>query len=129
MSPPNVSGESAPQPPSKGRAAPDLPVTTDPATRRLSDKILAAFNHAYAVGEFEVANLLRSALVAGEAKRAGVTDQRRGHDPLYQAELWVAFVEARNDYRGLCKTATQDAKTVETALTAMRDAYRRWSAI
>ena len=31
-------------------------------TRRLSDKVLAAFNHAYATGEVDVASKLRAVL-------------------------------------------------------------------
>jgi len=37
---------------------------------RLSDKILAAFNHAYSVGEYEIAKQLKAALVKNE-KLAG----------------------------------------------------------
>ena len=107
----------------------DFSGAPDAATRRLSDKILSAFNHAYAVGEFEVANLLRGALIAGEAKKGTLVDQRRRHDPLYQADLWVAFVEARNDYRGLCESQNHDVPTADAALSAMKDAYRRWSVI
>ena len=38
--------------------------------RRLNDKILAAFNHAYSVGEYEIAKQLKAALVKNE-KLAG----------------------------------------------------------
>ncbi len=124
MSPPNGSSQPAPR-----SVVQDFPGMPDVATRRLSDKILAAFNHAYAVGEFEVANMLRAALIAGEAKAGALPDQRHGHDPLYQADLWVAFVEARNDYRGLCDAAGDNATNVETALGALKDAYRRWSMV
>lgn len=125
MSPPNGSSPHAAMRP----VVQDFPGTPDVATRRLSDKILAAFNHAYAVGEFEVANMLRAALIAGEAKAGAPPDQRHGHDPLYQADLWVAFVEARNDYRGLCDAADDNATNVETALAALKDAYRHWSMV
>jgi len=123
MNPPNATSPSAPT----VRSAPDIPGVPDAAARRLSDKILAAFNHAYAVGELEVAELLRSALVAGEAKRDGVADQRRGPDPLCRADLWVAFVEARNDYRALRDVANGGTVDTDTALGAMKEAYRRWS--
>ncbi len=121
MSPPNGSDQPG--------AMKEFSGVPDAATRRLSDKILSAFNHAYALGEFEVANLLRSALIAGEAKKGALADRRRGHDALYRADLWVAFVEARNDYRGLCDTANDDAGTVDAAMGAMKDAYRRWSMV
>ncbi len=124
MSPPNGSRQSAPR-----SVVQDFSGTPDVATRRLNDKILAAFNHAYAVGEFEVANMLRAALIVGEAKAGVQPDQRHGYDPLCQADLWVAFVEARNDYRGLCGAADDNATNVETALAAMKDAYRSWSMV
>ena len=125
MSPPNGSIPHAAMRP----VTQDFPGAQDVATRRLSDKILAAFNHAYAVGEFEVANMLRSALMAGEAKSGALSNQRQDHDPLYHADLWVAFVDARNDYRGFCASAADDAGSAETALGALKDAYRRWSMV
>lgn len=125
MSPPNGSSPHAALRP----VAQEIPGMPDVATRRLSDKILAAFNHAYAVGEFEVANMLRSALIAGEAKGGALPDKRHGQDPLHQADLWVAFVEARNDYRGLCDSDDGNATNVETALASLKDAYRRWSMV
>lgn len=134
MSPPNASSRSAapdrggPEiPAAVDRAARGIPGAPDAASRRLSDKILAAFNHAYAVGAFEVADLLRSALVAGEAHKDGFTDQRRGRDPLCRADLWVAFVDARNGYRAMRDGANRDAGDTGAALAAMKDAYRRWS--
>ena len=99
--------------------------------RRLSDKILAAFNHAYAVGEDDVAIKLRDALSLNEGKSAQHARkggyERVGYDPLGQADLWVAFVEARNGYKTACETDRSDAAVIATTLESMKDAYRRWS--
>lgn len=97
------------------------------ATRRLSDKILSAFSHAYAVGETEIARQLRAALVASEAGCGGSAEQRRDYDPLGQADLWVAFVEARDGYKRARTAEGDDGAAVAVALDAMKAAYRRWS--
>ena len=66
--------------------------------RRLSDKILAAFNHAYAVGEIEMASRLREILARLDKDQAEGEGQRRdGAIALCQADLWIEFVEVRND--------------------------------
>ena len=101
--------------------------------RRLTDKILSAFNHAYATGEFEVASVLRSAL----AKCAGQTIEcaddvggdRRSTGALAQADLWVRYVNARNAFRSATDPESgANPTTVDMALDRMKDAYRRWSA-
>ncbi len=96
-------------------------------SRRLSDKILNAFNHAYAVGENEIANKLKIALEANEARRSGPTDHRATYDPLGQAEKWVAFVEARNRYKQVSTTAETESVAAIEALEAMKETYRLWS--
>ena len=96
--------------------------------RRLSDKILAAFNHAYAVGEIEMAARLREVLARLDKDQAEGDGQRRdGAIALCQADLWIDFVEARNDYRINCDKPGMDAGVVQTSLDAMKDAYQRWS--
>jgi hypothetical protein len=96
-------------------------------SRRLSDKILNAFNHAYAVGENEIANKLKIALEANEARRGGPTDHRATYDPLGQAEKWVAFVEARNRYKQVSTTAETESVAAIEALEEMKETYRLWS--
>ena len=95
--------------------------------RRLADKILAAFNHAYAVGAVDVAESLRRILEEVESLNRRDRRKRRNADTLDQAALWMAFVEARNRY----KQATGDGETTadETAraLGEMKEAYKRWS--
>ena len=95
-------------------------------TRRLSDKILTAFNHAYAMGEVEIAEQLRRVLIENENGH-GVAEKRDSHDPLGQAERWVAFVEARNQYKWVCQNHPSEPAAVEDALLAMKEAYQRWS--
>ena len=98
------------------------------ASRRLSDKILAAFSHAYAVGETEVATKLKEALATSESKHAHAGDKRKSYDPLGQADMWVAFIEARNAYRTLAESRNADPDRLAGALDEMKEAYRRWSA-
>ena len=96
--------------------------------RRLADKVLAAFNHAYAVGAHDVARSLRDVLATVEAQDPFTMQRRQGNQATAQADHWVAFVEARNVYRSAAQDMGADAGTVERALAAMKDAYRRWSA-
>ena len=95
--------------------------------RRLSDKILAAFTHAYAVGEQDVAKKLKTALAANE-KNAGATKNRRAGDgAVGQADLWVKFVDARDGYKKACDKKGANAASIAAALDDMKDAYRQWS--
>ncbi len=97
-------------------------------SRRLSDKVLAAFNHAYAVGEIDVAAQLREILAKLERDRV-VTYSERKATPvaLGHADLWVEFVEARNDYRMACEDETLDAEGLARFLDKMKHAYQSWS--
>ncbi|MDX1483793.1 MAG: hypothetical protein R3229_04860 [Alphaproteobacteria bacterium] len=94
--------------------------------RRLSDKILAAFNHAYASGAHKVAERLRTVLADVE-KSERVEHDRRTTSAVSQADLWVAFVEARNSYNDLVSRGDAPAEQVEIALNDMKDAYRLWA--
>ena len=97
-------------------------------TRRLSDKVLAAFNHAYAIGETDVAGQLRSVLQVTEAKRP-TADHRAVYNAVNHADLWVGFVDARNRYRTLSDKKSAKAAELDAALEAMKEAYRAWSEI
>ena len=96
-------------------------------TRRLSDKILNAFNHAYAVGETDIARHLRRILVRNERGHNGDRARQDGCDAVARADLWVAFVEARNEYRAVSARKRASEKQIDQALQNMKDAYRRWS--
>lgn len=106
----------------------DAAASRTQASRRLSDKILAAFSHAYAVGETDVALKLKDALAASESKHARPGEKRRSYDPLGQADMWVAFIEARNTYKALSESRSGDPERLAAALDGMKEAYRRWSA-
>lgn len=96
--------------------------------RRLSDKILAAFNHAYAAGEEEIAYRLHDALVAAEQQARLQHPERRIGTALQQAGLWVAYVDARNLYLGVAQDRAADRTMVEAAEARMAQSYRNWSA-
>ncbi len=88
--------------------------------RRLSDKVLAAFNHAYAQGRAEVADLLLQSLnqcrqIEGEARTGAA---------LEKARLWMLFVQARDRYAELRKKGGAGAAE---AARLMTEAYRRWA--
>lgn len=94
--------------------------------RRLTDKLLAAFDHAYAIGAHEIASRLRSILAdVDEAERAAY-DRRRA-TALVPADLWVAFVEARGAYNRIVADKSAEERVVESALEDMKEAYGRWS--
>ena len=95
--------------------------------RRVSDKILAAFSHAYAVSEFDTATKLRNILVEHEAEYAAPGERRKRSDPVAQADLWVAFIEARNCYNSISEKKGVSQDRIETALTEMKNAYQIWS--
>ena len=111
-----------------------LAITSDTGipryNRRLSDKILAAFNHAYAMGEIEIASGIREVLARLDSDVPEGPEQRRdGAIALCQADLWIEFVEARNGYRTACDKPGTDSATVATSLETMKDAYKRRSAL
>lgn len=93
---------------------------------RLSDKILAAFNQAYASGVLDTARHLR-ALLAEVERRERVANDRHGIGAVEKADLWVAFVDARNRYNALSVRKDSVPVHLETAIAAMMDAYRAWS--
>ncbi len=97
--------------------------------RRLSDKILAAFNHAYAVGEAATAAKLRNILVEHEAEKGGPEDRRGSGNPVAHADLWVAFVETRNHYNSISQDKRAGQSRLDKALADMKDAYHLWAQV
>jgi hypothetical protein len=95
--------------------------------RRLADKILAAFNHAYAAGEAAIAEQLHGLLADVEARARHAHPERRGESALDNAERWVGFVEARNRYRACSERPDLDPQATAEALEAMKQAYKLWS--
>jgi hypothetical protein len=95
--------------------------------RRLTDKILAAFNHAYAMGEMEIARTLWECLVAAE--KLGQQHQRRHpNQAVGLAAEWVSFVDARDRYREASRARPADPGEASDAFRSMRDAYQSWLA-
>ena len=99
-----------------GADAAMTPPLGDTATR-LNEKILEAFNHAYAIGATEIAARLRALLEGPEP----------GTDLLSRAQRWTAFVEARDAYRKLLGDPAGDSDAADRALAAMKETYRLWS--
>ncbi len=95
--------------------------------RRLSDKILTAFNHAYSVGEYDIAKQLKAALANNEKQAGPHKEMRKFYDPLGEAERWIGFVHTRNGYRTACDKINNDPNAVAEALESMKKAYRLWS--
>lgn len=95
--------------------------------RRLTDKILAAFNHAYSMGETELADMLWNSLVASEKISQRQHARRRPNQAIELAAKWIAFVDARNHYRAL-SDGDNSATTSEAsqAFQAMKTAYLAW---
>ena len=112
-----------------GSPAIGRPAPRNEITRRLSDKILSAFNHAYAIGESDIADKLREVLAFNEKSSQVEVEQRGGCDPLGRADLWVAFVEARNRYKKVCNRRGADDDAANKSLETMKDAYQRWSSV
>ncbi len=105
----------------------NVSIGTPKRDRRLSDKILAAFSHAAAEGAPAVAALLLRALEEAERDIDGAGNQRRRGGALLQAELWVEFVEARDNFRRDFYAEAPDPTEVERSRVEMMDAYKRWS--
>lgn len=108
-----------------GQIARDLGRPDD--TRRLSDKILAAFNHAYSVGEVDIARRLHAALALVETRSRAEHPERRAAGALNEADLWVAYIESRNSFHAARERGEADGAEAAAALEAMKLAYRRWS--
>ncbi len=94
--------------------------------RRLSDKILAAFNHAYASGAHKVAERLRNVLADVELVERD-KHNRRADSAVSQADLWIGFIEARNGYNALISAKDAPPQDVEGALESMKESYRVWA--
>ncbi len=94
--------------------------------RRLTDKVLAAFNHAYATGAREIADQLRGVLTNVDRKERALHKERQ-QTAVGQADLWIEFVETRDAYNAALADQEGQAKALEGALEDMRRAHQRWS--
>lgn len=98
-------------------------------SRRLTDKILAAFSHAYSIGEVDLAERLKEILVGADEREMSPGSGRRGARAVEQAESWVEFVESRNRYREAKEASGEEATPTMAAFDEMKQAYRRWSSM
>lgn len=96
-------------------------------SRRLSDKVLAAFNHAYAAGERDIARQLRAVLADVEARMRALGRKPRDGDALADAGRWTRFVDARDRYHAVKDDPRFESSAVGEALGEMKDAFRSWS--
>ncbi len=94
--------------------------------RRLTDKVLCAFNHAYATGAHEIADRLKGVLTEVDRKERAQHGERQ-QTAVGQADLWIEFVEARDAYNAALADKAGKAKELEDALKGMRRAHQRWS--
>lgn len=96
-------------------------------SRRITDKVLAAFNHAYVLEEIELAQKLWEALVLAEEVSLRQHSRRRPNQAIELAERWVELVDARSRYQKLSKDpVTAATPEAEEAYADMRIAYRAW---
>jgi hypothetical protein len=87
--------------------------------RRLSDKILAAFNHAYAQGRRDIADqLLQSLNLCRDLEGAD-----RVSGALEQARLWMFYVQARDRFAAM---EADGSSALEEAKRALTEAYAAW---
>lgn len=95
--------------------------------RRLTDKILDAFTHAYSIGETDVAKRLRAILVEVEEQGMRRYPGQRGSEAAEQADDWIRFVEARDTYRRIAQSSRAEPDQISVALEQMKEAYKHWS--
>jgi hypothetical protein len=95
--------------------------------RRLTDKVLAAFNHAYAAGERDIARQLRAILDEIERRVKKLGRKRHSNGAVDDADRWIIFVDARDRYREVSKDPRFSSSEVGEALDEMKEAFRIWS--
>jgi hypothetical protein len=96
-------------------------------SRRITDKVLAAFNHAYVLEEIELAQKLWEALVLAEEASLRQHSRRRPNQSIELAEKWVGLVDARQKHQKIAKDPAQSATPeADEAYADMRMAYRAW---
>ncbi|MGB8274975.1 MAG: hypothetical protein WCF16_06855 [Alphaproteobacteria bacterium] len=95
--------------------------------RRLADKILTAFNHAYATGEIDIAQDLHAALEKLEQRQRTEGPSPRSKSLVADAKLWTGFVDARDRYQSISNDPDANDEAVAEALADMKEAFRLWS--
>lgn len=91
--------------------------------RRVSDRLLAAHNHAYACGNRRVAAELREILALIENDER-IRNNRRCTTAVERASRWTAFVDAREAYEGAVNAI--DPGRAQAARLRMHMAQELW---
>ncbi len=100
---------------------PDLETGSPRYDRRLSDKILAAFTQAYALGRLDVADRLLEVLNLCSEQDG----PERGGPVLARAKAWMIYVQARNRCNQLSMSGA-DQPEAKAAQAEMKAAERAW---
>ena len=97
-------------------------------SRRLTDKILAAYNHALALEYVDVAASLLDVLRKSEAIRTAKYPNSSGPTVLELAGLWQLFIAAKRDFFNAASApaSLSDDKIAELA-ERTAEAYQMWS--
>jgi hypothetical protein len=105
-------------------AVPEQDATGRPfRQRRVSDRLLAAHNHAYASGNRRVASDLREILALIETDER-IRHNRRSTTAVERATRWTSFVDAREAYEGA--TSGADRGRAQAARLRMHMAQELW---
>ena len=95
--------------------------------RRLTDKILAAFTHAYALDEVELASALYACLVKAEGVTEDENQDRSENQSLGLAQYWIKLVDSKRRYEAILSNGgvPEDPKAKDMQ-TKMREAFAAW---
>ena len=95
--------------------------------RRLTDKILAAFTHAYVMDEVELASTLYAGLVFAQDVHEHEAEERAQNQALTLAQYWIRLVDSKRRYEAMLSQGGEagDPKA-EQARNEMRVAFNAW---
>jgi hypothetical protein len=106
-------------------AAPGQDVIGQPAQqRRVSDRLLAAHNYAYATGSRKLAVELQEILELIESDER-ITYNRRGVDALERARRWTALVDAREAYEIASEEGSVGLQAVRLRMHMAQELWRK----
>lgn len=104
--------------------------------RRLSDKVLAAHNHAYAIGERDLADRLlellkrteddERAAVARRNQSLAASRRQRQSSAVNQAALWRAYMDALDTYDTLVIQMKISTERLDAAKALVKRSLARW---
>ena len=94
--------------------------------QRLTDKILAAFTHSYALDEIELATELWAALELAERVSERENSRRVPNQALRLAQYWIKLVDAKRRYHDAMSIAGGREGEADQALQEMKAAYQAW---